>query len=178
MLIVGISVLATSRGGALFVQERVGKGGDTFRLYKFRTMRDGTFEEVMSDPELRSQYESNNFKLTDTDRHITPVGMFLRRASLDELPQLFNILRGDMSLVGIRPLVPDEFAQRPPLDRLLYETARPGLTGLWQVGGRSDVTGHDRLVLDRSYVEDWSLWADARIFLRTPFALLRVDRTK
>lgn len=178
MFLIGVLVAVTSPGGPLFVQERVGRDAKNFRLYKFRTMREGTYEEVMSDPDLRAQYEANDFKLANTDRHITPIGSFLRKASLDELPQLWNVLRGDMSLVGVRPLLRHELAQRPPFDQVLYSTARPGLTGLWQVGGRSDVTGTDRIALDRTYIEDWGLLNDAKILCRTPLAVVRVERTR
>jgi lipopolysaccharide/colanic/teichoic acid biosynthesis glycosyltransferase len=102
------------------------------------------------------------------------VGRWLRRTSLDELPQLINVVLGTMSIVGVRPVEPQQLASWPDENQDLYKTLRPGMTGLWQVEGRSTVRSHDRLALDRSYLENWSVWADVKIAARTPFALLRI----
>lgn len=175
-LIIALFVKATSRGPVLFVQERVGVGGRRFRVYKFRTMLDGTHAAVLADDALRKRYELNGFKLSPDDPKITAVGRFLRKTSLDELPQVLNVARGDMSVVGVRPLVEVELALRDPYDQELYRSMRPGLTGLWQVEGRSSVTIAERVELDRAYAENWSISGDLRILARTPVAVLRVSQ--
>ncbi len=175
-LCIALLVKLTSRGPVFFVQERVGQGGELFRVYKFRTMRDGTHAAVLADEQLRAQYVQNGFKLPPDDPRITPVGRFLRKTSLDEMPQLLNVLRGEMSMVGIRPLLEGELALRPPYDQALYRMMRPGLTGLWQVMGRSTIGTTDRLELDRSYVENWSVVGDLKILFRTPIAILRTHQ--
>jgi exopolysaccharide production protein ExoY len=166
-------VLATSRGPVLFVQERVGHQGRRFRMVKFRTMRVDAEERLRSDPALWDQYVRNGYKLpAELDTRATPIGRFLRRSSLDELPQLANVLRGDMSLVGPRPVVPHEldmYGARADV----YLGVKPGLTGWWQVNGRSGVGYPERVELDRYYAESWTLWLDVRILLRTPLTLLR-----
>jgi len=174
-LAIAATVKATSAGPAFFVQERVGRNSEVFRLVKFRTMREGTHLEVRDNAEMLAEYQANDFKLPADDPRITSIGRWLRRTSLDELPQLINVLRGEMSVVGVRPVLPDELALRPDYDQALYRTLRPGMTGLWQVEGRSSVQNDDRLHLDRRYLETWSLWGDAKILLRTPEALLRIS---
>ncbi len=155
-------------GPVFFVQERVGRGGQPFPCYKLRSMvLDAEIrlqEYLAAHPGLRAEYE-RNFKLRD-DPRVTSIGRFLRRTSLDELPQLFNVLKGEMSLVGPRPLLDRE------LDRygegiLLYHQVRPGITGLWQTSGRSETTFAERTSLDAWYVKNWSLWYDIVILLRT-----------
>lgn len=173
---VAAGVKLTSRGPAFYRQERVGRSGKRFAIVKFRTMRVGTHEEVLADPTLRAAYESNDWKLDRNDPRITRVGRWLRKSSLDEVPQLLNVLAGDMSLVGIRPLLADELERRPAYDQRLYCSMRPGMTGLWQVEGRSELDDVDRLELDRSYVERWSLWGDVVLLARTAAAVLRVSQ--
>jgi exopolysaccharide production protein ExoY len=162
----------TSHGPAIFRQSRVGLGAQSFEVLKFRTMDDGTHDHVLNDPDLRRSYETNDFKLPSDDPRITRVGRFLRRTSLDELPQLVNVLRGQMSLVGVRPLLPQELQIRSRHDRELYAHHRPGLTGLWQIEGRSTVGDSDRIELDRRYLEGWSVRSNVKILLRTPRAVL------
>lgn len=174
-LIVAVVVKLTSRGPVLFAHPRVGRGGRTFDVYKFRSMRQGTDAEVLDDPVTRATYLDNGFKLPPDDPRITRVGRVLRRTSFDEVPQLINVLRGEMSLVGVRPVLPDELAIRSLYDQALYCSMRPGMTGLWQVEGRSTVLDIDRLLLDRRYLEQWSFWGDLRILARTPRALLRIS---
>lgn len=176
MLFIGLLVKATSRGPVLFKHERVGKGGVTFRLWKFRTMAVGTHERIWGDEQRRAEFMANGFKLPAGSTEITKVGRLLRKTSLDELPQLWNVLRGDMSLVGVRPLVPIEVADRSESDQQLYTAMRPGVTGLWQVEGRSLVQHDDRCGLDREYVATWGLANDTSILLRTPFAVLRTEQ--
>jgi lipopolysaccharide/colanic/teichoic acid biosynthesis glycosyltransferase len=174
-LIVAVVVKSTSRGPVLFTHPRVGRGGRSFEVYKFRSMRDGTDAEVLDDPATRASYLDNGFKLPPDDPRITRVGRVLRRTSFDEVPQLINVLRGDMSLVGVRPVLAEELELRPVYDRELYSTMRPGMTGLWQVEGRSTVQHIDRVLMDRRYLERWSVWGDVCILARTPRALLRVS---
>lgn len=171
-LVTAALVFVTSRGPVLFGQERVGLGGERFTMYKFRTMRRDAEALLQRDPRLWSDYVDNGYKLpAEVDRRITPVGRFLRRSSLDELPQVLNVIAGTMSLVGPRPVVPDEvdnYGDR----QAVYLSVRPGLTGAWQVNGRSTVDYPDRVDLDAAYVRDWSLWLDVKILARTPLAVL------
>jgi len=174
-VLIAAAIKATSRGPVLFTQERVGHDGEPFRIYKFRTMRDGTADELAGDSDRYAEYQSNGFKLLPDDPHITMIGRWLRRTSVDELPQLVNVFRGQMSIVGIRPLLAEELALRPAYDQALYRQMRPGVTGLWQVEGRSTLATDDRLDLDRRYLETWSPLSDVTIMLRTPRALLRTS---
>jgi len=172
MLIVALLVKLTSDGPVLFRQERVGKDGETFRVLKFRTMVTDAEATLRKDPVAFRRYQENDFKLGADDPRITKVGRVLRSTSLDELPQLFNILFGQMSVVGIRPLLPDEVALRSTYDQALYHHMRPGLTGLWQVAGRSTIQDEERIELDRHYVEHWNVLTDIRLIAQTPRALL------
>lgn len=176
ILVIAVAVRCTSAGPVLFRQERVGRGGRTFRVLKFRTMRDGTDREVRRSSAEWAAYVANDFKLAKDDARVTPVGRFLRVTSLDELPQLINVIAGHMSLVGIRPLVPEELELRPPAEQACYRAMRPGLTGLWQVEGRSTISHVDRRALDTRYVANWSIWSDLKILVRTPIAVARVRR--
>jgi len=173
MLIIALLVRLDSRGPAFYQQERVGKGGRRFKVWKFRTMRSEADRELNAllsqDAALRSQWQAA-FKLR-RDPRLTRLGGLLRRTSLDELPQLFNVLRGEMSLVGPRPIVENETARfGRALDR--YLAVRPGLTGLWQVSGRSQTSYRRRVAMDVYYVRERSLALDAIIIARTPLAVL------
>jgi len=163
-LLVALSVKLSSRGPVLYVCRRIGLEEQEFRMFKFRTMY---LDAAQRQDELESENEADGalFKLR-RDPRVTPVGAFLRRFSLDELPQLFNVLRGEMSLVGPRPLPMRDYRRLEPWHRKRY-LVLPGMTGLWQVSGRSDLT-FDRLVrLDFHYLETWSIWLDVSILLRT-----------
>lgn len=177
-VLVPLAVRLSSRGPALFRQPRVGLGGVTFEVLKFRTMYEGTHESLMADEDDRRRYEENGWKLPSDDPRITSIGRWLRKTSIDELPQLWNVLRGDMSLVGVRPLLEDELERRPPHDRDLYCRMRPGITGRWQVEGRSTLPEVDRVEMDRAYVERWSLRTDLALLARTPAAVLRVHHAR
>lgn len=177
VLVIAPAIAATSRGPVLFTQERIGRDGRPFTLLKFRTMLDGTHDDVLRDPSDRSKYVANGYKLRPDDHRITRVGRLLRKTSLDELPQLLNVIAGHMSIVGLRPLVADELADRPLYDQALYRRLRPGMTGLWQVAGRSSVEDADRLALDREYAERAGVMLDTIILLRTPRAVLRTVDT-
>lgn len=171
-LVIAALVKVTSRGPVLFGQERVGLCGRRFTMYKFRTMRQDAERLLQDDPELWNEYVANGFKLpAESDNRITRLGRFLRRSSLDELPQVLNVLAGSMTLVGPRPIVPDEVANYGD-HRDVYLSVRPGITGAWQVNGRSNVFYPDRVDIDAEYVRDWSIWLDLRILVRTPAAVL------
>lgn len=169
LLISAIAIRVTSPGPALFKQVRVGKAGQEFACWKFRSMHSDAEERLAS---LATSNEADGllFKIRD-DPRITAVGRFLRRSSIDELPQLFNVLGGSMSLVGPRPLaVADEAFQGDERRRMLV---RPGITGLWQVSGRGDQSWDEAVRLDLYYVENWSLSLDIAIMLRTLLAVVR-----
>lgn len=174
-VLAGLAILVRidSQGAPLFRQTRVGKAGREFTVYKLRTMR-ADAESLLES--LREQNEAADgllFKMKE-DPRITRVGKYLRRYSLDELPQLWNVVRGDMALVGPRPPLPGEVAQygAEVARRLLV---RPGITGLWQVSGRSNLSWDDSVRLDLYYVENWSLSLDAMIVWKTFFAIFRQD---
>jgi Undecaprenyl-phosphate galactose phosphotransferase WbaP len=168
-LLLGFLVWAEDRHSALFLQERVGRDGRRFRAWKFRTMYPDAErileQKLAEDASLRDEWQ-NNFKLR-RDPRITHVGAFLRRTSLDELPQFVNVLRGEMSLVGPRPLPAYHYAELPDRARKLRDRVRPGITGLWQVSGRSEA-GHAAMPKwDTYYVRNWSIWLDIVILVRT-----------
>ncbi len=162
--LIALAIRLDSPGPIIFRQERVGKGGRRFYIYKFRSMREGAEQEK---EKLKALNEADGplFKIRN-DPRLTRVGAILRRTSLDELPQLFNVFRGEMSLVGPRPPTPDEVEQYLPwhLQRLAVP---PGMTGLWQVSGRSELTFDEMVLLDIYYIEHWSPWLDFAILLRT-----------
>jgi lipopolysaccharide/colanic/teichoic acid biosynthesis glycosyltransferase len=166
MVLLAILVKLDSRGPALFAQLRVGQGGRTFRMLKLRTMRDGAEHERDAMADLNQHDDPRLFKIP-SDPRVTRLGRVIRRWSLDELPQLYNILAGDMSLVGPRPFFESDLAdyEAHHFRRL---AVKPGLTGLWQVSGRSDIVDFEEVVrLDRHYIEQWSLALDLEILVRT-----------
>lgn len=169
LLTVAVGIKLSSPGPALFRQRRVGKGGAVFLVYKFRTMRYDA-EALLAGLQQRNESDGLLFKLK-RDPRVTRVGAWLRRWSIDEIPQLINVIKGDMSLVGPRPLPvdPDDFVDHERR-RLLV---KPGVTGLWQVSGRSDVCWEDAVRLDLYYVENWTLSLDLLILWRTIFAVVK-----
>ena len=172
-----LAILIRQDGGpAIYAHQRIGSGGKPFPCFKFRSMVVGAssrLEELLaSDTELRAQWERDH-KLKD-DPRISTVGHFLRKTSLDELPQLFNVLRGEMSLVGPRPIVTAEL-EKYGEDAEYFVMVRPGVTGLWQVSGRNDVDYDTRVYLDTWYVKNWSLWYDIAILFKTVRVVLRRD---
>jgi len=168
-LAVVVAIKADSRGPAIFVQERVGLHGRRFRFYKFRSMHQDA-ESRLREIQSRNEVDGPVFKMRK-DPRVTRVGAFLRRTSLDELPQLINVLKGDMSLVGPRPPLPREVAQYRPAD-MLRLCVRPGLTCLWQVRGRSTLDFDTWMEYDREYVRGVSAWLDLTILVRTVWAVL------
>lgn len=183
---VGIGILATpllcylafkikrDGGPAFYSQSRVGKDGKTFQCFKFRTMvvgADRVLQDMLAnDPAARAEWE-RDFKLKN-DPRITPLGLMLRKTSLDELPQLLNVLRGEMSLVGPRPVTAAEESYYGKYFKD-YLSIRPGMTGLWQVSGRNDISYDQRVQMDTWYARNVSLWVDIKILLTTIGVVLR-----
>src|SRR6266540_3812329 len=172
LLVTAVLVKITSRGPVLFRQTRVGRGGEEFKMLKFRTM---VADAEARQAELHALNEGNGllFKLRD-DPRVTKVGKYLRRFSVDELPQLVNVLRGEMSLVGPRPPLPAEVEQYA-IDDARRMLVKPGLTGLWQVSGRSDLTWEESMRLDLRYADNWSIALDLLILWKTARAVLGRD---
>lgn len=166
--IVSCAVKFTSKGPIFFSQKRVGKNGQLFDMYKFRSM-------VVNAEELKEKLANQNemsgpmFKMKD-DPRVTKVGKFIRKTSLDELPQLWNVLKGDMSLVGPRPSLPKEVAQ---FEKWMYKrlTVKPGLTCYWQVSGRNNIDFEDWMKLDISYVDERNIWIDIKLIFKTVLVL-------
>ncbi len=173
-LLLMLAIRLDSPGPVFYTQKRLGYGGRELRIWKFRTMvqnADDALKAILAaDPSLRREWEQN-FKLKN-DPRITRVGSFLRRTSLDELPQLWNVLRREMSLIGPRPIVADEI----PLykdDFEIFKQVLPGMTGMWQISGRNNLTYEERIGLDVYYVQNWSIWLDLHILLHTVFIVLQ-----
>jgi lipopolysaccharide/colanic/teichoic acid biosynthesis glycosyltransferase len=175
---IAIAIRLDSPGSVLFRQRRFGVGLTSFTIYKFRTMGTGTSVEVhrdyvvgliRNDGNLPGKVDEGLYKLESDDR-ITPVGRVLRRFSLDELPQLWNVLRGDMSLVGPRPAIPYEVEYYPP-DWCQRFSVKPGITGLWQVSGRNQLNFGSMVQLDLEYAQRRSLWLNLRILVKTPWVV-------
>ena len=169
MLVIAVAVRLSGGSNVIYGHTRVGRKGRQFPCYKFRSMvsnSDDVLRQLLeTDPEAREQWE-RDFKLKD-DPRITRIGRFIRKTSLDELPQLWNVVKGDMSIVGPRPVVQAEFDQYYGNARQHYLSVSPGLTGLWQVSGRNDLDYEQRVQLDKSYVENWNVFSDFLIVMRT-----------
>ncbi len=170
LALTAMAVKLTSKGPAFFAQTRLGQNGAPFQVYKFRTMSTDAEEKKTT---LRNHNEMSGpmFKMKN-DPRITPLGRLLRKYSVDELPQLFNVLKGDMSLVGPRPALPKEVAEFAPWQRRKL-AVKPGLTCIWQVSGRNNIDFEDWMKLDLEYIDNWSLWLDAKIIARTAPTVLK-----
>lgn len=160
--------------------ERIGKREKLFKMLKFRSMIENAHQMLRKDPKMKSlyeQYKKNSYKLKE-DPRVTGLGRFIRRHSFDEIPQLINVLKGEMSLVGPRAYYPDELSNQQkkyPLTRGLVKkvlSIKPGITGYWQVSGRSEVNFDKRIAMDAVYVDKRCLWYDIKILLKTPFAMI------
>jgi len=174
MMLIGIAIGFISGGPVLYSQTRVGRYGRPFKIWKFCTMRPAG-ERILSahfSRCARAQAEWHEARKLRHDPRITAIGRVLRPTSLDEIPQIFNVLMGDMSFVGPRPIVRKE-VHKYGESFYYYVSARPGITGLWQISGRSALSYGDRVSLDESYVRHWTLQSDFRILLKTPRAILR-----
>ena len=170
LIALALAIRATSRGPALFRQRRLGRDGVQFWCYKFRTMVVNAEQLLAADPTLQDRFRET-YKIKD-DPRTTPLGAWLRKTSLDELPQLFNILAGTMSLIGPRPIVPPERSKyRECADKLL--SVKPGLGGYWQVYGRSDTTYDQRVGMDMTYIDRRSLCLDLKLILLTALVALK-----
>jgi len=171
---IGLTIRLTSPGPVFFSQLRIGKLGRPFRIVKFRTMRGDAEVVLRRDPVLWAKYVANDFKLPPgEDPRITRIGGWLRKTSLDELPQLWNVFKGEMSLVGPRPIVTEELEQwyGPKAAELL--SVPPGMTGLWQVAGRSDIRYPERTQLELQYVRSQSIALDIKLLVLTALQVLR-----
>lgn len=181
VLIAAIAIKVSSLGPVFAdTPKRIGKGGKLFYPYKFRSMIVNAHNLLRQDPRFRklyTEYKKSSFKLNE-DPRVTNVGKFIRRHSIDEIPQLINVLRGEMSIVGPRPYYPDELTQQtakyPRTKKLLKEvlSVRPGITGFWQVSGRSEVNFDKRIEMDAYYARKRSVWLDILILLKTPWAMI------
>ena len=173
LLLTALAIRLDSRGPALFRHRRVGKNGEPFDCLKFRSMDQDAEAVLAQDTSLHAVYRAHGYKLPEhLDRRVTRVGRLIRGTSIDELPQLVNVLRGEMSLVGPRPVVKDELEHYRGAERLLL-SVRPGMTGAWAVNGRHHVSYPARAELELGYVREWSLLLDLRILSRTAQAVFR-----
>src|SRR5690625_4474029 len=174
LLIVYLLIRLDSRGPGFYLGERVGKDGRTFKCLKFRTMDADADQQLplilSSDPALQFEY-ARYHKLRNGPR-VTRIGRWLRRYSVDELPQLLNVLRGDMSLIGARPYLVDELPAMGSYSRIILQ-AKPGTTGLWQVSGRNELSFQERLEMEAHYVRNWTIWWDLIIMGETLEVLLQ-----
>lgn len=181
-LVTAIAIKMEKPVGPVFadIPLRIGKNGKTFRLFKFRSMIPNAHMLLRTDPkfkELYEEYQRSSYKL-HVDPRWTKVGKFIRKYSIDEIPQLINIFRGEMSLIGPRPYYPDELElqeKKYPHTRELIKMAlsvKPGITGQWQVNGRSDINFDKRIEMDAHYAKEMSLWYDLKILFKTPLAML------
>lgn len=171
LLVLMVAIWIESPGNPIFVQERLGRQGGRFRLYKLRTMVPHA-ERRRAEVEHLNESKAPLFKARN-DPRVTRVGRFLRASSLDEFPQLLNVVRGDMSVVGPRPRLPEEFADvmhRPDIIRRL--SVKPGLAGVWQVRGRAHNNFEEALALDLSYIDNWSFFNDLRLIIQTFLVVL------
>jgi lipopolysaccharide/colanic/teichoic acid biosynthesis glycosyltransferase len=169
LLIAGLAILLTSSGPVFFVQDRIGRGGQPFRMYKFRSMTANAMEHQIHH-EHANERSGPIFKIR-RDPRVTPIGRVLRKLSIDEMPQLINVLRGEMSLVGPRPPLPGEF-RRYGAREIRRLSVTPGMTCIWQVSGRSDIDWDGWIELDLEYIRTWSLGLDVKLLLLTIPAVL------
>ena len=170
LVVIAACIKVSSRGPILYKQRRLGRGGKLFWCFKFRTMVADAESALARRGDLLAQF-AENYKIKD-DPRVTPVGSILRGTSLDELPQLWNVLRGDMSLIGPRPIVEPELGKYGVHASKLL-TVKPGLGGIWQVSGRSDTTYADRVAMDVRYIESRSLGLDLKLLIRTAWVVLQ-----
>jgi len=178
MALIAVAIRLCMGGPVIFRQERIGLNGCTFVCFKFRSMvrnADEILRKHLAENASAAREWQEKQKLL-SDPRVGVFGNILRKSSLDELPQLFNVLRGDMSCVGPRPIIPSELGRYGAHARACF-TARPGITGIWQTNGRNHLSYAERVALDRFYVNHWSFWLDMRLLLKTIPAVLRVENT-
>ncbi len=171
---IAIAIRFSSKGPIVYSHQRIGRGGKKFGCYKFRTMYPDAEVKLKSilesNPELKREWEKS-YKLKN-DPRVTPIGSFLRKTSLDEFPQFWNVLKGDLSVVGPRPVIRDEIVKYYGEKAAKVLSVRPGLTGLWQVSGRSNISYDSRILLDEEYINKQSLSLDIKLVLKTIPAML------
>jgi len=169
-VIIGIAVKLSSKGPVIYKSDRIGKDGRIFKIYKFRTMYMNSDEILKNflkqNPVIADEYEKFRKIKSVYDPRVTPVGKFLRKTSLDELPQLFNVIKGEMSLVGPRPYLPEEYVIIEDVEDVIL-SVKPGLTGLWQVSGRNALSFEEKIMLELYYVKNWNIFLDIAILLKT-----------
>jgi exopolysaccharide biosynthesis polyprenyl glycosylphosphotransferase len=171
-----VPLIKKDGGPAIFAQDRVGRNGRIFKFYKFRSMRVDA-EEIKKDLMSQNQMQGGMFKI-ENDPRVTKIGYFIRKTSLDELPQFWNVLKGDMSLVGTRPPTLDEYMKYTPEQKRRL-SFKPGITGFWQISGRSNITNFDDVVkLDVTYLDGWTIWKDIEILLKTIKVVVMKDGAK
>lgn len=175
ILLLAVVIRFSSKGSVFYAHERIGRGGKPFKCYKFRTMFGDADKRLYSlldsNPRLREEWEATQ-KLKE-DPRVTKVGRILRKLSIDEFPQFWNVVRGDMSVVGPRPMVREEIESKLGDKAPLILSVRPGLTGIWQTSGRSDTSYMKRIQLDEQYVTKRSLWLDLKLVLKTVPTMLK-----
>lgn len=168
-VLISLAIKLEDGGPVIFRRRVMGKGGIQFDAFKFRTMVVNADEILRQDPDLRQEFEKN-FKLRD-DPRVTRIGRFLRKTSLDEFPQLLNVLLGQMSLIGPRMISPEELSKFGKQANQLLST-KPGCSGPWVVSGRQDIPYEQRIILELDYINNWSIWMDIRLLFKTAIALL------
>lgn len=172
-LIIGIIIKMDSKGPVFFAHERIGKNGKTIKIYKFRTMNKDAEAMIRNFTKDQMKEYKNNYKLRE-DPRITKVGKILRKTSLDELPQILNILKGELSIVGPRPVVISEL-EKYGQNKDKFLSVKPGLTGYWQVNGRSSTTYEERIAMELYYVENRGIWLDIKIFFKTIISVFKSE---
>lgn len=175
-LIIGICIKIDSKGPVIFAHKRIGKNGKKFNMYKFRSMYENAEEMIENFSEEQKREYQENFKL-ENDPRITKMGSFLRETSLDELPQIINIIKGDLSIVGPRPIV-DEELEKYGENKEKFLSITPGLTGYWQANGRSNTTYEERMQMELYYIDNQSLLLDIKIFFKTIVSVLKKEGAK
>lgn len=172
-LLIGIIIKIDSKGPVFFTHKRIGKNGKEIGIYKFRTMHENAEKMIQNFTKEQMEEYKENYKLKN-DPRITKIGKFLRKTSLDELPQILNILKGDLAIIGPRPVVISELEKYGP-NKGKFLSVKPGLTGYWQANGRSTTTYEERIEMELYYVENRNLWLDIKIFLKTFISVLKKE---
>lgn len=172
-LLLAICIKTDSKGPVIFAHKRIGKNGKEFKMYKFRSMYENAEEMIENFSEEQKREWDENFKL-ENDPRITKIGHFLRKTSLDELPQIVNIIKGDLSIIGPRPVIGEEL-EKYGENKEKFLSITPGLTGYWQANGRSNTTYEERMQMELYYIDNQSLWLDIKIFFKTIISVIKKE---
>ena len=172
-LLIGLAIKLDSKGSVFFVHKRIGKNGKSINIYKFRTMYENSEEMITKFSKEQMNEYKENYKLRN-DPRVTKIGKFLRKTSLDELPQMLNILKGELSIVGPRPVVENEL-EKYGEDKDKFLSIKPGLTGYWQVNGRSLTSYEERMKMELYYVENRGIWLDTKVFFKTIVSVIKKE---